>query len=127
MRKTRSQLRAEQIAQLQAEQAEHERSVEAAMKVAKHARCAVVEELYELLDVRAEQRARESKNGVIQVSTDRDESKRTARLLDAVTQLLESREEALTFEAGWGRSVSSVDDATRSDSAAGDLLPATLS
>lgn len=99
MRKTRTQLRAEQIAQLQAEQAEHERSVETAMKVAKYARCAVVEELYELLDVRAEHRPRESKNGVIHVSTDKDETKRTARLLETVSQLLAERDGSSVFTA----------------------------
>ncbi|MEU4014891.1 hypothetical protein AB0E56_06435 [Microbacterium sp. NPDC028030] len=125
MRKTRSQLRAEQIAQLQAEQAEHERSVETAVKVAKYARCAVVEELYELLDVRAEHKPRESKNGVIQVSTDRDETKRTTRLLDAVTQLLASREDSLTFEADWGRTVLSPNETAQFAGTAGDLIPTT--
>ncbi|MDP3949507.1 hypothetical protein [Microbacterium sp.] len=123
MRKTRSQIRAEQIAQLQAEQAEHEKNVEAAMKVAKYSRCAVVEELYELLDVRSEQRPRESKNGVIQVSTDKDESKRTARLLDAVTRLLVTREDSSGSTADWGRGAPVPDDTAEPDWAAATLLP----
>jgi len=87
MRLTKSQLRAEQIARLQAEQAEHDRKIEAAVKTAAYARCAAVEELYELFGIEPEQRSRSSKNGTIHVSTDRDEAKRTARLVDAVARL----------------------------------------
>lgn len=123
MRKTRSQLRAEQIAQLQAEQAEHEKHVESAMKLAKYARCAVVEELYELLDVQPEHKAREGKNGVIQVSTDKDEAKRTAHLLEAVTRLLTSREDSPAFTADWSQSASGLNESPQADRPARVMLP----
>ena len=89
MRRTASQLRAEKIAALQAEQAEYEKRVQDASKVASQARCAVVEDLYELFGIGAEQRVRHGRSGAFAVSADRDESKRTANLLDAVSQLLE--------------------------------------
>lgn len=89
MRRTASQLRAEKIAALQAEQAEYEKRVQDASKLASHARCAVVEDLYELFNIEAEQRVRQGRSGSFPVSADRDESKRSAKLLDAVTRLLE--------------------------------------
>lgn len=89
MRRTTSQLRAEKIAALQAEQAEYEKRIQDASKFASHARRAVVEDLYELFGIEAEQRVRQGRSGAFPVSADRDESKRSARLLDAVSQLLE--------------------------------------
>ncbi|WP_372983798.1 hypothetical protein [Microbacterium sp.] len=89
MRRTASQLRAEKIAALQAEQAEYDKRIQEGSKFANHARCAVVEDLYELFGIEVEQRVRQGRSGAFPVSVDRDESKRSARLLDAVGQLLE--------------------------------------
>ncbi|MEV4737578.1 MULTISPECIES: hypothetical protein [unclassified Microbacterium] len=90
---TTSQLRAKQIADLQAQQAAYERKVEEALKSAGYARCAVVEDLYELMGIEASQRKRKNRNGeIIQVLSDRDESDRTARLIEAVSSLLNSSE-----------------------------------
>lgn len=89
MRRTRSQLRAAQIAQLAAEQAAYEKSVNEAMKAAAFARCDAVEQLYELLDVKPEPPiTRDGKNGPYEVATDKDEVKRSVRLIDAVSRLL---------------------------------------
>lgn len=89
MRRTRSQLRAAQIAQLAAEQAAYEKSVNEAMKTAAFARCDAVEQLYELLEVKPEPPiTRDGKNGPYEVATDRDEVKRSVRLIDAVSRLL---------------------------------------
>jgi hypothetical protein len=93
MRKTKSQLRAEEIAKLHAEQEAYDRSVNEAVRVAAFARCAAVEELYEILAVRPEQPSiREGKNGPIHVASDRDESKRTGRLVEAIARLVAERE-----------------------------------
>lgn len=89
MKRTRSQLRAAQIAELAAEQAAHEKRVNDAMKVAAFARCDAIEQLYELLDVKPERPIRrEGKNGAYEVTTDKDEVKRSARLVDVVAALL---------------------------------------
>jgi hypothetical protein len=94
MRKTKSQMRAEQIAKLHAEQEAYDRSVNEAVRVAAFARCAAVEELYEILTVRPEQPLiREGKNGPIQVASDRDESKRSGRLVEAIARLVAERDE----------------------------------
>lgn len=91
MRMTTSQLRAKQIADLQAQQLAYERKIEDALKSAGYARCAVVEDLYELMGIEASQRKRKNRNGeIIQVISDRDESDRTARLIEAVSALLSS-------------------------------------
>lgn len=93
MRRTRSQIRAAQIAELAAEQAAHEKSVNDAIKVAAFARCDAIEQLYELLDVGPERPIRrEGKNGTYDVATDKDEVKRSARLVDAVSALLTAAE-----------------------------------
>lgn len=93
MRRTRSQIRAAQIAELAAEQAAHEKSVKDAMKVAAFARCDAIEQLYELLDVKPERPIRrEGKSGAYEVATDKDEAKRSARLVDAVAALLTAAE-----------------------------------
>ena len=89
MRRTRSQIRAAEIAALVAEQKVYDKSVNEAMKVAAFARCDAVEQLYELLDVKPEQPiTRTGKNGAYDVATDKDETKRSARLVEAVTELL---------------------------------------
>lgn len=94
MRRTRSQLRAEQIAKLQAEQDAYDRSVKESVKAAALARCAAVEELYEMLGVKPEQaKTREGKSGPVQVSSDKDEAKRSARLVEAVARLVAERDE----------------------------------
>lgn len=89
MRRTRSQIRAAQIAALAAEQEAYDKSVSEAIKVAAFARCDAVEQLYELLDVEPERPIiREGKNGRYEVASDKDETKRTARLIETVTALL---------------------------------------
>lgn len=93
MRQTKSQLRAEQIAKLKAEQDAYDRSVKESVKAAAFARCAAVEELYELLHIEPEKHStRESKNGPVQVSTDKDESKRSVRLVEAIARLVSERD-----------------------------------
>lgn len=90
MRMTTSQLRAKQIAELQAEQSAYDKRIEEAMQSAGYARCALAEDLYELLDIRPEHRTRKSRNGeTMQVASDKDEAIRSARLLAAVGQLME--------------------------------------
>lgn len=89
MRRTRSQIRAAQIAELAAEQAAHDARVKDAVKFAAFARCDAVEQLYELLDVRPERPTkRKGRNGPYEVATDKEEVIRTARLIDAVTRLV---------------------------------------
>lgn len=96
MRKTKSQLRAEQIAKLQAEQEAYDLSVKEAVRGAAVARCAAVEELYEMLGVEHEKpMTRTGKNGPVQVSTDKDETKRSVRLVEAVARLVAERDEHL--------------------------------
>lgn len=93
MRRTRSQLRAAQIAELAAEQAAFDKSVKDAVKFAAFARCDAVEQLYELLDVKPERPIRrEGKNGVYEVATDKEEIARASRLIDAVASLLPAAE-----------------------------------
>lgn len=93
MRRTRSQIRAAQIAELVAEQEAHDRRVKDAMKVAAFTRCDAVEQLYELLHVKPERPiSRAGKNGAYEVATDKDEVKRSARLVDAVSALLTAAE-----------------------------------
>lgn len=100
MRRTRSQIRAAQIAALAAEQEAYDKSVKEAMKVASFARCDAVEQLYELLEVKPEQpNTRAGKNGAYEVATDKDETKRTARLVDAVTALVSALESSLQLVA----------------------------
>jgi hypothetical protein len=89
MKKTKSQLRAEQIANLQAEQDAYDRSVKESVKAAAFARCAAVEELYEMFGVKPEPPTiREGKNGPVQVSADKDEAKRAGRLVEAIARLV---------------------------------------
>ncbi|WP_161594095.1 hypothetical protein [Microbacterium sp. RG1] len=99
MRRTQSQLRAAQIAKLLAEEEAHRRSVNDAMKVAAFARCNAVEELYELLEIKAERPIlRAGKNGQREVASDRDESKRCARLIERVADLLTACSPAKSME-----------------------------
>lgn len=103
MRRTRSQLRAAQIAELAAEQAAYDRSVKDAVKFATFARCDAVEQLYELLDVKPERPIRrEGKNGVYEVATDKEETARAARLIDAVASLLPAAEAHRSTAAPFG-------------------------
>lgn len=89
MRRTRSQMRAAQIAALVAEQEEHDRRVQAAVKHAAIARCDAVEQLYELLEIDPEPTSvRAGKGGPREVSSDKDEAKRSSRLVDAVVALI---------------------------------------
>lgn len=97
MRRTRSQLRAAQIAALQAEQDAYDKKVNDAIKVAAFARCDAVEQLYELLDVKPEPPiVRDGKHGRYEVASDKDETKRAARLIEAVTVLLSNEEQDTT-------------------------------
>lgn len=93
MSKTKVQRRAEQIAALVAEQQAYEANVKNAAKVAAFARCDAVEQLYDVLDVAPEPRTqRRQKDGtVVDVATDKDETKRAARLVEAVMALVEDR------------------------------------
>lgn len=97
MRRTRSQLRAAQIAALQAEQEAYDKNVNDAIKVAAFARCDAVEQLYELLDVKPEPPIiRDGKHGRYEVASDKDETKRAAHLIEAVTILLSNQEPVTT-------------------------------
>lgn len=94
MSKTNVQRRAEQIAQLMAEQQAYETNVKNAAKVAAFARCDAVEQLYDVLGVGPEPKTqRRQKDGtVVEVTTDKDETKRAARLVEAVMALVEGRQ-----------------------------------
>lgn len=75
MSRTRSQIRAAQIAALAAEQEAYDKSVSEAIKVASFARCGAVEQLYEMLDVEPERPIiREGKNGRYGVASDKYET-----------------------------------------------------
>lgn len=64
------------------------------MKSAAFARCAAVEELYEMLDVKPEPpKFREGRSGQVQVSSDKDETKRSRRLLDTIAEVLTERDD----------------------------------
>lgn len=94
MRKTKSQLRAEQIATLKAEQDAYEKSVNESVKAAAFSRCAAVEDLYEMLGVKPEPTTtREGKSGPVQVASDKDEAKRSLRLVEAIARLVADRDE----------------------------------
>jgi hypothetical protein len=96
MRKTKTQVRAEQIAKLQSEQDAYDKNVKESVKTAAFARCAAVEELYDLLGIEHEKAStREGKNGPVQVSTDKDETKRSNRLVEAVSRLVAGRDESV--------------------------------
>lgn len=95
--KTKSRHRAERIAELieeqealRAEEAEHDKVVAEAIKRAGHARCAAVEELYEVLGIAEQTTQRTAKDGTVTtVRSDRDETKRAALLVEAVLALVE--------------------------------------
>lgn len=92
--KTKAQIRSEQLQQLLAEQEEHNNKIKAAMKSSAFARCAAVEDLYELLGIEpTAPQHRQRKDGTIeQRQSDRAEDKRAARLVKAVGKLLERLE-----------------------------------
>lgn len=94
MSKTNVQRRADQIAQLMAEQQAYETNVKNAAKVAAFARCDAVEQLYDVIGVEPEPKGqRRQKDGKhIDVTTDKDETKRAARLVEAVMALAEGRQ-----------------------------------
>ncbi|WP_422114726.1 hypothetical protein [Brachybacterium sp. UNK5269] len=94
---TKAQRRIEQMAALAAEQREYEKRVKAATKRAAFARCEAVEQLYELLGVSEEPTTprvvvRDGTRSTTEVSSDRDESKRAARLVAAVDEVLVDHE-----------------------------------
>lgn len=94
MRKTKSQIRAEKIAALVAEQDAYDKSVKEAMKFAAPARCDAVEQLYDLLEVKPESPiASEGKSGRYEVAADKDETKRSTRLIEAVSALLAEKDD----------------------------------
>ncbi|AVL96161.1 MULTISPECIES: hypothetical protein [Microbacterium] len=127
MRRTRSQLRAAQIAALQAEQDAYDKNVNDAIKVAAFARCDAVEQLYELLDVQPEPPIiRDGKHGRYEVTSDKDEAKRAARLIEAVTVLLSIEEQPTTQPVGSDRQVPA-QAAERPPQAASPALVATTS
>lgn len=94
MSKTNVQRRAEKIAALMAEQQAYEVQVKEAVKSAAFARCDAVEQLYDVLGVAPEPKTqRRQKDGtVVDVATDKDETKRAARLVEAVMALIEDRQ-----------------------------------
>jgi hypothetical protein len=101
MRRTRSQIRAAEIAALVAEQAAYDKRVNEAIKIAAFARSDAVEQLYELLDVMPERSiTRDGKNGTYEVATDKDETKRSARLVDAVAKLVATVESQRSSQFG---------------------------
>ncbi|MGO2616111.1 hypothetical protein [Arthrobacter rhombi] len=93
MSKTNVQRRAEKIAALMAEQQVYEAQVKEAVKSAAFARCDAVEQLYDVLDVEPEPKGqrRQKEGAVVEVATDKDETKRAARLVEAVMALVEDR------------------------------------
>ncbi|MGO1629511.1 MAG: hypothetical protein ACTHX2_11905 [Microbacterium sp.] len=94
MSKTNVQRRAEKIAALMAEQQAYEAQVKEAVKSAAFARCDAVEQLYDVIGVGPEPKTqRRQKDGKhIDVTTDKDETKRAARLVEAVMALAEGRQ-----------------------------------
>lgn len=88
-KKTKRELRAQQIAALVAEQEAEDKAVKESMKHAAFARCDAVQQLYQLLGIAPESpRKRQGQDGVIhEVAQDRDETKRAARLVAAVASL----------------------------------------
>lgn len=112
MTMTRRQRRAQQLADLvaerqafEAELAAKKRAIEAeekadekavvdAQKYASRARCAAVEELYEVLGIAADVTETTLKDGTVRrTRRDRDETQRAARLVEAVVALVASRDE----------------------------------
>jgi hypothetical protein len=108
MSKTKAQRRAEQIAALVAEQQAYEMNVKNAAKVAAFARCDAVEQLYDALGVAPEPKTqRRQKDGtVVDVATDRDETKRAGRLVEAVMALVEDRRAPAPVDDGSEEDVS---------------------
>lgn len=90
IKKTKRELRAQQIAALVAEQEAEDKAVKESMKLASFARCDAVQQLYQLLGIAPENpRKRQGQDGVIhEVAQDRDETKRAARLVAEVASLV---------------------------------------
>ena len=75
-------------AAIEAEERADAKAVKDAFKYAGEARCAAVEELYELFGITEEVTERMTKNGTVRrVRKDRGEAKRAARLVEAVVAL----------------------------------------
>lgn len=99
-RKTQAQMQADRLVELErekqrieADRKKYEATVKKAVKSAGFARADAVEQLYELLGIEAETTPRKHADGMVtQVAADRDETRRSRRLLDAVTELLEAAE-----------------------------------
>lgn len=87
-RSLRAAVLAAQQAQLEAEQAAHEQRIEVAVQEAARARCAAVEDLYELLGVEPVTRTRKRGGRLREVNDDPGEVKRARALVDAVVELL---------------------------------------
>lgn len=89
-RKTKRELRAQQIAALVAEQEAEDKAVKDSMKLAAFARCDAVQQLYQLLGIAPEpSRKRHGQDGAVhEVAQDRDETKRAARLVAEVASLV---------------------------------------
>lgn len=87
---------------IEAEEKADEKAVVDAQKYASRARCAAVEELYELLGIAADVTETTLKDGTVRrTRRDRDETKRAARLVEAVVALVSSRDDAAEpVEAG---------------------------
>lgn len=99
--KTRAQVRAERMAELeverqslQAEQEEFEKHVKAAVKIAGHARARVVEHLYELFDIDAVTKTRRNSDGTqTTVQVDKAEEQRSELLFRAIEAKVTDSEE----------------------------------
>lgn len=97
---TKRQRRAQQLAELvkaqhalEAEEAAHDKAIEEAVRRAATARCAAVEELYELLGIEEVTTERRTKAGQVQqVRSDRDETRRARSLVDTVVAAVAERD-----------------------------------
>jgi len=114
---------------IEAEEKADEKAVDEALKHAGRARCAAVEELYALLDIEEDFTVSTLKDGTVRrTRRDRDETKRAARLVEAVVALVSSRDDAAEpVEAGIElpreavvETVGEVTDATDPEDADGD-------
>lgn len=82
MMMTRTQQRAEQIAALMAEDKLHDDRIAEAVATSATARCAAVEEMFEVLGIKSKR-------------SDKDEVKRCASLVEAIGKMIEERDELL--------------------------------
>lgn len=80
---------------IEAEEKADEKAVDDALKYASRARCAAVEELYEVLGIEEDFTVSTLKDGTVRrTRRDRDETQRAARLVEAVVALVSSRDDA---------------------------------